>query len=113
MRELIKSVRSLQGQRQAQDASVAKPVNAVMHQVADGETQFLPLAERELEKERLAELGAKMTARKLELSRPRAAELATDMSAASPVQATLLAVGALVAGSMFLNSLRATRISEQ
>jgi hypothetical protein len=54
-----------------------------------------------------------MTVRKLELSRPRAAELATDMSAASPVQATLLAVGALVAGSMFLSSLRATRISER
>jgi len=54
-----------------------------------------------------------MTVRKLELSRPRAAELATDMSAASPVKATLLAVGALVAGSMFLSSLRATRISER
>jgi iron-sulfur cluster repair protein YtfE (RIC family) len=47
MRELIKSVR-------AQDASVAKPVNAVMHHVADEETQPLALAERELEKERLA-----------------------------------------------------------
>jgi len=54
MRELIKSVRSLQRQRQAQDASVAKPVNAVMHHVADEETQPLALAERELEKERLA-----------------------------------------------------------
>ena len=113
MRELIKSVRSLQGQRQTQDASVAKPVNAVMHHVADEETQPLALAERELEKERLAELGAQTTARKLELSRPRAAELATDMSAASPVKATLLAVGALVAGSIFLGSLRRTRNSER
>ena len=104
MRRLIERVRSLDGQRAAQDDALNELINAVMHHMADEETQILPAAERFLGPERLAELGAEMTERRLELARPRAAELAVDLARAAPAKTALVAIGALVAGTMLVKA---------
>lgn len=104
MRRLIERVRSLDGQRAAQDDALNELINAVMHHMADEETQILPAAERFLGSERLAELGAQMTERRLELARPRAAELAVDLARAAPAKTALVAIGALVAGTMLVKA---------
>lgn len=105
MRGLIARVRSLDGQRLTQLDAVNELINAVLHHVADEETQVLPAAERFVSGERLIELGGRMAARRIELARPRAA----DMARAAPAKAALLTVGALVAGSLLLKSLRRGR----
>lgn len=105
MRRLIERVRSLDGQRDAQDDALNELVNGVIHHVADEETQVLPAAEKFLGADRLAELGAKMTQRRLELARPRAAELAADLARAAPAKTALMAVGALVAGTVLVKAL--------
>jgi hemerythrin superfamily protein len=109
MRRLIATVRSLEGQRGAQDDALNQLMNAVLHHVADEETQLLPEAEKRLGKERLSELGARMTKRRLELARPRAGELALDAARAAPAKTALVAAGALVAGTMLVNTLRRGR----
>jgi iron-sulfur cluster repair protein YtfE (RIC family) len=105
MRRLIARVRS-ETARIPQDDALNALMNAVMHHVADEETQLLPAAERLLRPDRLAELGAQMTARRIELARPRAAELAKDMAMAAPGKTALMAVGAVVAGSMLMRAIR-------
>lgn len=105
MKTLIAKVRSLEGQRAAQDDAVNALVNAVMHHLADEETMLLPAAERFVGEQKLAELGARMTQRRLELARPRAGELAADLAKAAPVKTALVAVGALVAGGLLIGSL--------
>jgi Hemerythrin HHE cation binding domain len=94
---------------EAPDAAVNALMNAVLHHVADEETQLLPAAERVLGKRRLAELGAEMTARRMELARPRAGELARDLARGAPAKTALITVGALVAGSLLVSSLRQGR----
>ena len=73
MRQLIQRVRSCEGQRTAQDDALLELMNCVMHHVADEETQLLPAAERFMGPQRLSDLGARMTALRLELAKPRAA----------------------------------------
>lgn len=105
MRQLIERLRGSQPQA-AQMDTLNELMNAVMHHVADEETQLLPAAERFLGPERLSELGAQMTSRRLELAKPRAAELAGDLALAAPAKTALMAVGALVAGSLLLRAMR-------
>lgn len=88
------------------NAEVHALMNAVMHHVADEETQLLPAAERLMSRQQLAELGARMTARRLELARPRAGELVMDMARGAPGKTALVTVGALLAGSLLVGSLR-------
>lgn len=106
MRRLIERVRGQADQPQQQMDTLCELMNAVMHHVADEETQLLPAAEKRISAERLSELGAKMTARKLELAKPRAGELAADMARAAPAKTALMAVGALVAGTLLVGGLR-------
>jgi len=73
----------------------------VLHHVADEESVLLPAAERMLADEN-SELGAKMTRRRLELSAPRAAEMAGNTLRALPASTMLMSVGALLAGSLML-----------
>jgi hemerythrin-like domain-containing protein len=105
MRRLIERVRSLDGQRAAQDDALNELINGVMHHMADEETQILPAAEKFLGAQRLAELGAQMTERRLELAKPRAAELAVDLARGAPAKTALMAVGALVAGTVLVKAL--------
>lgn len=106
MKSLIARVRSLEGQRAAQDDAVNELVAAVLHHVADEETKLLPAAERFIGAERLAALGAQMTRRRIELARPRAGELAADMARAAPVKTALVTLGALLAGTALVAGLR-------
>ena len=109
VRRLIDRVRALDGQRTAQDNALYELMNTVMHHVADEETQILPAAERFLGPERLSELGARMTERRLELARPRAAELAADLARAAPAKTALMTVGALVAGGLLMSRINRRR----
>lgn len=106
MKSLIAKVRSLEGQRAAQDDAVCALMNAVMHHVADEETMLLPAAERFVGEQKLSELGATMTKRRLELARPRAVELAGSMAKAMPVKTAAMALGALLAGGLLIGGLR-------
>lgn len=109
MRRLIERVRSLGTDGSQQNDAIYELMNAVMHHVADEETKLLPAAEKALGKERLSELGAEMTSRRLELAKPRAAELALDMAKAAPGKTALATVGVLVAGTMIVNHMRRKR----
>ncbi len=106
MRRLIGRVRTLEGQGDEQQDALNELMNAVLHHVADEETQLLPAAERFLGAERLSEMGAAMTRRKLELAAPRAGELAADMARAMPGATALVTVGAVLAGAMLVSRLR-------
>jgi len=70
----------------------------VMHHVADEETRLLPDAERLLS-DRLGELGAQMTKRRLELAAPRAGEIAMETMRATSTGTMMMAAGALLAGA--------------
>ena len=109
MRRLIGVVRSLEDQPGTQDDAVNELINAVLHHVADEETKLLPAAEKFLGPDRLADLGARMAERRLELAKPRAAELAADLARGAPAKTALLALGALAAGTMLVKALRRDR----
>jgi Hemerythrin HHE cation binding domain len=74
----------------------------VIHHVADEETRLLPTAERLLP-DRLAQLGAEMTRRRLKLMRPHAADFALNAARSFPVGAAagaaLLVAGAIAIGA--------------
>jgi iron-sulfur cluster repair protein YtfE (RIC family) len=108
MRRLIGRLRS-ESTRLAQDDALNALMNAVMHHLADEETQLLPAAERLLGAQRMADLGAQMTSRRIELAKPRAAELVKDTAMAAPGKTALMAVGAVVAGSMLVRAMRGPR----
>lgn len=97
MRSLIERVRTARGRRDEQLVALSALMNAVIHHVADEETQMLPAAEMALGEKQLSELGARMTERRIELVKPRAGALAADMARAAPVKTAMLAVGALSA----------------
>jgi len=83
------------------DRTFMELMRDVMHHVADEETVLLPAAERMLAGE-LGELGAKMTRRRLELSAPRAGEIAGNALRALPASTMLMGVGAALAGALLL-----------
>lgn len=107
MRRLIARVRSLDGEPFAQAEAVGALMRAVLHHVADEETVLLPLAEDRLE-DRLAELGARMTERRIELAKPNVGQMAVDLARASPAKAVMVMVvaGTLTAGALLLSKMR-------
>lgn len=102
MQRLIERVRSFDGQDAAQADAVNQLMNAVLHHVADEETQLLPAAERWLGSGRLLELGERMSQRRVALAGPRVAEPALDTLRAAPARTTLVAVAALTAGVLLM-----------
>ena len=94
MRRLVTRVRETPPHGLAHDAALMALMRDVMRHVADEETMLLPDAERVLGHE-LAELGARMTRRRLELALPRAGELARNGLRALPGP-QLAVTGALV-----------------
>ena len=83
------------------DGTFFELMRQVMHHVADEETLVLPAAERLLA-DQLAELGARMTRRRLELTAARTPELASSV-ARSLSLGTLMAGGtAVLAGAQLL-----------
>jgi hypothetical protein len=101
MRGLISRLRNMPVSDPAFDDTFFELMRHVMHHVADEETLLLPAAERLLP-DQLSELGAQMTKRRIELTGPRAPELASSM-ARSMSTGTLVGMGsALLAGAYLL-----------
>ncbi len=105
MRSQIARVRALDVESPAAVEAMTQLMRGVMHHVADEETVLLPIAESRLA-DRLGELGARMTERRIELVKPNAGQLAADLARASPAKATLLLAGGLTAGAWLLSRLR-------
>ncbi len=112
MRRLIGAVRAMDASEAAFDETFMNLMRDVLHHVAHEETVLLPEAERLLSSERLSEIGAQMTRRRLELAAPRAGEIATNAvrsyTGAAMAGAGVLVVGALLAARAMSNS-RGTR----
>jgi hemerythrin superfamily protein len=98
MRQMISSLRNMEPGNPHYDRTFMALMRTIMHHVADEETTLLPEAERLLG-DKLAELGAEWTRRKMQLAMPRAGELAMNTVKAMPASTMLLGAGALLAGS--------------
>jgi hypothetical protein len=101
MRVLIAALRELEPSDGRYDAAFLALMRVVMHHVADEETILLPDAERVLG-DRLSELGAQMTKRRLQLMAAHAGEMAWNAARTSPAKAALAGAGVLVAGTYLL-----------
>lgn len=99
MRSLIAELRGMEPGNADYDDTFMELMRDVLHHVADEETVLLPQAERVFSKDRLEELGAQMTKRRLQLAAPRAGAIASNMLRALPASSMLMAAGALVAGT--------------
>jgi hemerythrin superfamily protein len=95
MRRLIADLRAMDAGDSRCDETFAELMRVVIHHVADEETVLLPAAERLLG-ERLNELGARMTKRRLQLARPHVGEMAVNTARAMPVSNLLWAAGLLL-----------------
>ncbi|MYM68758.1 hemerythrin domain-containing protein [Pseudoduganella sp. FT55W] len=103
MRRLIGELRATAPTDVRHDQLVQQLMRDVIHHVADEETVLLPQAERLLSKDRLSELGADMTRRRIELAGPKAGKLALDTAvgfSGSTAAWTLGIVGALAAATL-------------
>ena len=98
MRRLIDQLRRMEPTDPAYDNTFLELMRDVMHHVADEETSLLPDAERLLA-DRLGELGAQMTKRRLQLAAPRAGEIALSTIRGFPATSIVVAAGALLAGT--------------
>jgi hypothetical protein len=94
MRTLIGRLRSMPPDHADYDDTFYALQRAVVHHVADEESMLLPLAERTLAP-RLAELGAQMTRRRMQLVAPHAGELAATSAQSFPLAALLAGTLAL------------------
>jgi hemerythrin superfamily protein len=100
MRSLISQLRAMEPTDPTYDQTFLQLMRDVMHHVADEETTLLPDAERLLAS-RLGELGAEMTKRRLQLTAPRAGEIAVNTMRGFPASSMLVAAGAVLAGTYF------------
>jgi hemerythrin superfamily protein len=108
MRRLIAQLRKLAPGDASYDETFYELMNNVMHHVADEETLLLPAAERALA-ERLGELGAQMTKRRLQLAAPRTGEIAGGMARSVGAGTLVAGAGALLACSYLLARPRVAR----
>lgn len=100
MRRLIERLRGMEPGAAGYDDTFAELMRSVIHHVADEETVLLPAAERLLP-DRLCELGARMTRRRVQLAAPHAGEMALATARVVPARTMLLA-GGLLAGAYLL-----------
>jgi hemerythrin superfamily protein len=98
MRRLIAELRAMEATDPAYDQTFMELMRDVLHHVADEETTLLPDAER-LMGDRLGELGAQMTRRRVELMAPHAGEMAMSTVRGMPASTMVMAAGALLAGT--------------
>jgi len=97
MRELIRTLRSLEPFDPGFDETCRSLMRVVLHHVADEESTLLPQAE-ELMGDRLGELGMAMTRRRMELLRPHLGEVAVTTVRSFPLASALAAAGVLALG---------------
>lgn len=100
MRRLIAKLRAMEPDNPDYDSTFMELMRDVMHHVADEETTVLPQAERLLA-DRLNELGAEMTKRRIQLAAPRAGEIAMNTMRGFPASSMIVAAGAVIAGTYF------------
>ncbi len=94
MRRLIGKLRDMETADANYDGVFYQLIRDVMHHVADEETVLLPEAEKLL-KDRLPELGARMTKRRLQLVAPHSGEIAVNTARAMPAGTLMLTAGVL------------------
>ncbi|MBW8898639.1 MAG: hemerythrin domain-containing protein [Massilia sp.] len=99
MRTVIAELRRTDPKSPRHDELVFELMRDVVHHVADEETVLLPEAERSLSKDRLSELGAQMTKRRLELVTPKAGKIAANTAVGFSGSTAALVVG--VASALF------------
>jgi hemerythrin superfamily protein len=103
IRRIIAELRRTRASEARHDELLMELMREVIHHVADEETVLLPEAERMLGNDRLSELGAKMTRRRLELLSPKAGKMATNTVLGFSGSTTALVVG--LASALFAASL--------
>jgi hemerythrin superfamily protein len=101
MRTLIGRLRNMEPTDGDYDGTFMELMRLVMHHVAEEETILLPAAERLLG-DRLNELGAQMTRRRLQLAAPHTGEIVSNTVRAMPASTMLVGAGALLAGGYLL-----------
>lgn len=98
MRRLIRQLREMSPSSPGYDETFMQLMRDFLHHIADEEAVLLPEAERLLG-DRLSELGAEMTRRRLELAAPHAGEIASSAVRSFPATSMLVAAGAVLAGT--------------
>ena len=106
LRRLIAKLRASSPHDVDYDDTVAELMRDVLHHVADEETTLLPQAERLLGKERLCELGAEMTKRRLELAGPKTLSIARN-TARGFSESPVVMAGLLVAAGYVVKRMTA------
>ncbi len=101
MKRLIAELRETEAGDAGYDEKFLELMRDVIHHVADEESVLLPAAERLLA-DRLSELGAQMTKRRVQLAAPHAAEMAAATARAMPT-GTMLVAGGLIAGAYLIS----------
>jgi hypothetical protein len=99
MRRVIAELRLADPRDRRHDDLVFQLMRDVVHHVADEETVLLPEAEQTLSRERLSELGAEMTKRRLQLVTPKAGKIAANQVVGFSGSTAALVVG--VASALF------------
>jgi hemerythrin superfamily protein len=99
MRSIIAELRRTDPRDSRHDDLVFALMRDVVHHVADEETVLLPEAERSLSRDRLAELGAEMTKRRLQLVTPKAGQIARNTAVGFSGSTAAIVMG--VAGALF------------
>lgn len=106
IKRLIGELRRTEATDSRHDSLMHELMRDIMHHVADEETVLLPEAETMLSKDRLNELGAQMTRRRLELLAPRAGKVARNTLVGFSASTTAIVVGlasAMMAAKFFTN----------
>lgn len=93
MQRLIRELRNCKVADSRHDTILHDLMRDVMHHVADEETVILPNAERLLGSDRLNELGAAMTRRRLELIKPKMGKIAKNTAVGFSGSTTAIVVG--------------------
>ena len=109
MRRLVAGLRAMEPTDAGYDRTVMELMRNVLHHVADEETILLPDAERSLA-DRLEELGAAMTRRRLELTAPKSIEIAWNTVRALPASNVLMGAGAVALVALLMGGRRRRRL---
>lgn len=101
IRQSIARLRAMEPTAVDYDETFMALMREVMHHVAEEETVMLPKAERLLG-DRLADIGAEMMKRRMELSAPHAGELAMNGVRTMHTSTLLMTTGAVAAGAFLM-----------
>jgi hemerythrin superfamily protein len=102
IKRLVSELRAMEPTDARYDETFHDMMRRVMHHVADEEAVVLPMAEKAMDSQRLASLGAQMTRRRMQLVAPHAGEMATATARAMPA-GTMWIAGGLLTGAYLLS----------